>query len=146
MNYDLLVIAILNSILSIFGLPWMHAALPHSPLHVRALADVEETVFQGHVFEQYTLDIFYFLHVDKKAQWLIFRITNVRETRLASIVAHALILLSAIFMLPVPLNYIPRPVLYGLFLYMALTSLNGNEMFERILLFITEQVEITLTT
>jgi sodium borate transporter 11 len=37
--------------LSIVGLPWMHGALPHSPLHVRALADVEERVAQGHVHE-----------------------------------------------------------------------------------------------
>jgi sodium borate transporter 11 len=45
------VVAILNSFLSIFGLPWMHGALPHSPLHLRALADVEERVSQGHVHE-----------------------------------------------------------------------------------------------
>ena len=41
----------MNSFLSLFGLPWVHAALPHSPLHVRALADVEERVDRGHVFE-----------------------------------------------------------------------------------------------
>lgn len=35
------------------GLPWMHGALPHSPLHLRALADVEERVLQGHVHEVY---------------------------------------------------------------------------------------------
>ena len=33
-----------TAFLSIFGLPWMHATLPHSPLHVRGLADVEERV------------------------------------------------------------------------------------------------------
>lgn len=48
--------------------------------------------------------------------------------------------LSAIFMLPYPLAHIPRSVLDGLFLYMAITSVNGNEMFERILLLCTEQV------
>lgn len=31
----------------------MHATLPHSPLHVRGLADVEERVDQGHVYEMY---------------------------------------------------------------------------------------------
>ncbi|KAG1693495.1 Sodium bicarbonate transporter-like protein 11 [Nymphon striatum] len=50
-HFDLLVVAILNGFLSIFGLPWMHATLPHSPLHVRCLADVEERVDQGHVYE-----------------------------------------------------------------------------------------------
>lgn len=63
-----------------------------------------------------------------------------RETRLAAIIAHVLILLSALWMLPTPLNYIPRSVLDGLFLYMAVTSVNGNEMFERVLLLLTEQV------
>jgi len=50
-HLDLLIVAILNIFLSIYGLPWMYAALPHSPLHLRALADVEERVAQGHVHE-----------------------------------------------------------------------------------------------
>ncbi|VDP13422.1 unnamed protein product [Soboliphyme baturini] len=117
-HLDLLVVAILNICLSLFGLPWMHAAIPHSPLHVRALADVEERVSQGHVHEV---------------------ITYVRETRLASLISHILIGLSALWLLPMPLQLIPRSVLDGLFLYMAATSVNGNEMFERILLLVTEQ-------
>ena len=48
-HWDLLVVAVINGLLSGFGLPWVHAALPHSPLHVRALADVEDRVDQGHV-------------------------------------------------------------------------------------------------
>uniref|UniRef100_A0A915JAC3 Bicarbonate transporter-like transmembrane domain-containing protein n=1 Tax=Romanomermis culicivorax TaxID=13658 RepID=A0A915JAC3_ROMCU len=117
-HLDLLIVGFLNIALSLYGLPWMYAALPHSPLHLRALADVEERVAQGHVHEV---------------------ITNVRETRLASLIAHVLILVSALLMLPEPLIYIPRSVLDGLFLYMAVTSVNGNEMFERILLLFTEQ-------
>ena len=37
------------------------------------------------------------------------------------------------------LEYIPTPVLDGLFLYLAVTALYGNQMFERILLFFMEQ-------
>uniref|UniRef100_A0A9J2PHI6 Bicarbonate transporter-like transmembrane domain-containing protein n=1 Tax=Ascaris lumbricoides TaxID=6252 RepID=A0A9J2PHI6_ASCLU len=117
-NLDLFVVAILNCFLSVMGLPWMHGALPHSPLHLRALADVEERVLQGHVHEV---------------------IMNVRETRLATLIAHILILISTYTLLPYPLRWIPTSVLHGLFLYMALTSLAGNEMFERLLLLITEQ-------
>ncbi|EDO40611.1 predicted protein, partial [Nematostella vectensis] len=91
-HLDLLVVAIINGILSAFGLPWIHGALPHSPLHVRALADVEERVDQGHVF-----DI----------------IVKVRETRLTTLIAHILIGLS-LLMLPTPLDYIPTAVLDGL--------------------------------
>ena len=48
-HWDLLVIAIINAVISVFAFPMVHAALPHSPLHVRALADVEERVVQGHI-------------------------------------------------------------------------------------------------
>ena len=50
-HLDLFVVALVTAFLSVFGLPWMHATLPHSPLHVRGLADVEERVDQGHVYE-----------------------------------------------------------------------------------------------
>ncbi|XP_043238012.1 sodium bicarbonate transporter-like protein 11 isoform X2 [Amphibalanus amphitrite] len=117
-HLDLMVVALLNGLLSLLGLPWMHAAIPHSPLHVRSMADVEERVEQGHVYEI---------------------IVKVRETRVTGILSHALIGLS-VFLLPYPLSYIPPPVLNGLFLYMAITALNGNQMFERITLFFMEQV------
>lgn len=116
-HLDLLVVGILNGALSLFGLPWMHGVLPHSPLHVRSMADVEERVDQGHVYEI---------------------IVRVRETRVTGVVSHLLIGLS-VFLLPYPLAYIPTAVLDGLFLYMAITSLNGNQMFERITLLFMEQ-------
>ncbi|XP_022650740.1 sodium bicarbonate transporter-like protein 11 isoform X3 [Varroa destructor] len=116
-HMDLFVVGILNGFLSLYGLPWMHGVLPHSPLHVRGMADVEERVDQGHVYEI---------------------IVRVRETRLTGVVSHILIGLS-IFLLPYPLGYIPTAVLDGLFLYMAITSLNGNQMFERITLLFMEQ-------
>jgi hypothetical protein len=50
-HWDLLLLAIINTGLSLFGLPWIHAAYPHSPLHVRALAFVEERVENGHICE-----------------------------------------------------------------------------------------------
>ncbi|XP_071952176.1 solute carrier family 4 member 11-like [Antedon mediterranea] len=116
-HLDLFVVAMLNALLSIVGLPWVHAALPHSPLHVKALADVEERVDQGHVYNI---------------------IVRVRETRVTSLFSHILIGLS-LFMIPDPLQYIPKPVLYGLFLYVAYTALDGNQLFERMKLLITEQ-------
>ena len=68
-----------------------------------------------------------------------FSVVHVRETRLSGILSHVFIGLS-MFLLPDPLSYIPRPVLNGLFLYVAITALFGNQFFERILLLITEQV------
>lgn len=115
-HWDLLVIGLINGVLSIFAFPWVHAALPHSPLHVRALADVEERVDQGHIYSI---------------------VVKVRETRLTCVFSNILIGLS-LLILPV-LSYIPTPVLYGLFLYIAVTALTGNQLFERIMLLITEQ-------
>lgn len=66
-------------------------------------------------------------------------IVSVKETRLTALVANILIGLSA-FMLPFPLKWIPKPVLYGLFLYIAATSLDGNQMVDRMCLLLKEQV------
>ncbi|CAF0774686.1 unnamed protein product [Adineta ricciae] len=115
-HIDLFVIAILNGWLSLFGLTWMHGALPLSPLHVKALADTEERVEQGHIQSV---------------------IVKVRETRLTVLLSHIFIGLS-LFMRDI-LKQIPMPVLDGLFLYLALTSLDGNQFFERVTLFFTEQ-------
>lgn len=116
-HWDLFTVAIINAFLSIFTFPWVHAALPHSPLHVKALADMEDRVDQGHVHQI---------------------VVYVRETRLTGIISHIMIGLS-LLLLPYPMSYIPRPVLDGLFLYIAITALFGNQMFDRIMLFFTEQ-------
>ncbi|KAK3576412.1 hypothetical protein CHS0354_026747 [Potamilus streckersoni] len=115
-HWDLLIVGVINGVLSLFAFPWIHAALPHSPLHVRALADVEERVDQGHIYQI---------------------VVKVRETRLTSIISTVMIGLS-LMILPY-LAYIPTPVLYGLFLYLAFTALSENQLFERIMLLITEQ-------
>merc|ERR1712110_1268934 len=120
MGMDLLVVAVINLFLTLFGLPWIHGAIPHSPLHARALADFKEVVAKGS--DGHTNEV----------------ITGVRETRVSAIFAHVLIGLS-LFMLPTPLTSIPKPVLDGLFLFVALTSLYGNQFFERLLLLVTEQ-------
>ena len=68
----------------------------------------------------------------------VFSIVKVRETRITGMMSHIFIGMS-LFLLPYPLAYIPTAVLDGLFLYMAVTALNGNQMFERITLLFMEQ-------
>ncbi|NXD26987.1 S4A11 protein, partial [Spelaeornis formosus] len=116
-HWDLLLVALINTGLSVFGLPWIHAAFPHSPMHVRALAYVEERVESGHIYET---------------------IVSVKETRLTSLLANVLVGLS-LLLLPFPPQWIPKPVLFGLFLYIALTSIDGNQLFERVALLLKEQ-------
>ncbi|KAM9741602.1 solute carrier family 4 member 11-like isoform 2-T2 [Menidia menidia] len=116
-HWDLMLTGFINILMSCLGLPWMHAAFPHSSLHARQLAKVEQHVENGHLYTT---------------------IVSVKETRLTSLVANILIGLSA-FMLPIPLQWIPKPVLYGLFLYVAATSLDGNQMVDRMTLLLKEQ-------
>ena len=116
-HLDLLVTALINIINALFCLPLIHGAVPHSPLHVRALADIEEHIDHGHVKEI---------------------VVYVRETRVSTLVSHILIALS-ILMIPSPLNFIPIPVLYGLFVFLAIAALGDLQIWERMLLIFTEQ-------
>ncbi|MBN3304546.1 S4A11 protein, partial [Amia calva] len=116
-HWDLMLSGFINILMSVLGLPWMHAAFPHSTLHVRQLAYVEQRVEGGHLYET---------------------IVSVKETRLTSLAANLLIGVS-VLLLPVPLQWIPKPVLYGLFLYIALTSIDGNQLCDRMALLLKEQ-------
>ncbi|XP_069026962.1 solute carrier family 4 member 11-like [Embiotoca jacksoni] len=116
-HWDLMLTGFINILMSCLGLPWMHAAFPHSSLHARQLAKVEQHVENGHLYTT---------------------IVSVKETRLTSLTANILIGLS-VFLLPIPLQWIPKPVLYGLFLYIAATSLDGNQMADRMALLLKEQ-------
>lgn len=116
-HWDLMLSGLINIMMSVLGLPWMHAAFPHSTLHVRQLAFVEQRVEGGHLYET---------------------IVQVKETRLTSLTANIFIGVS-VLMLPIPLQWIPKPVLYGLFLYIALTSIDGNQMCDRMALLLKEQ-------
>ena len=71
------------------------------------------------------------------------RIVSVRETRITGILSHVFIGLSLLFI--DQLQLIPRPVLDGLFLYLAVTALHCNQLFERIMLLVTEQVGLHLS-
>jgi sodium borate transporter 11 len=116
-DYDFIVVAVINAFLSLFGLPWMHGLLPHSPLHVQALADYEERLVNG---------------IPTRV------ITYVRETRLPAILSHVLIAV-VVTSIPNVFSYIPVPVLDGLFLYCAVASLRGNSFHDRLQLLWTQQ-------
>ena len=92
-HWDLLVVGLINGVLCIFGLPFMHAVLPHSPLHVKCLADTEEHVEAGHVKNI---------------------VVYVRETRLTNLFSNILIGLS-LFFLNYALQIIPTAVLDGMY-------------------------------
>ena len=118
-DYDIIVVAIINIFMSLFGLPWMHGLLPHSPLHVKSLAETED-------------------QVDKNTGRIERVIVFVRETRLAVIACHVLIVIT-VTCIPGTFSEIPLPVLDGLFMFCAAASIPGNSFFERLNLLLTQQ-------
>ena len=109
-HLDLLIVALLIMICSALGIPWFVAATVLSINHVRSLQRESESAAPG-----------------EKPSFL-----GIREQR----VTHVLIFLTiglSVFMTPI-LSKIPMPVLYGVFLYMGIASLNGLQFFDRILL------------
>ena len=115
-HYDLALMALLIGICSVFGLPWLVAATVWSLNHVRSLATLEEVVAPGGATRE--------------------RIIHVRETRLTGLSIHLLVGVS-LCLLPV-LNVIPMSLLYGLFLFMGIVSMAGNQFFERLGLWIMD--------
>ena len=91
-------------------LPWLVAATVRSLNHVRSLATVEHTPAGGGERHE--------------------RIIHVEETRLTGLAIHLLIG-GSLLLLPV-LRLIPMAVLYGIFLYMGIVSMHGNQFFERL--------------
>ncbi len=125
-HLDLVVASIMIAVCSLFGLPWLVAATVRSLNHIRALATSEEIVTEGTVHE-------YIVHV--------------RETRVTGVVIHVLIGIS-VFLFPVLHNMgveIPMSVLFGLFLYMGIAFLNGNQFWERLKLWAKEPAQYPRT-
>lgn len=115
-HQDLGMVGILMAVCSVFGLPWLVAATVRSINHVRSLATVEEVVsVSGETHE---------------------RVIHVRENRMTGLAIHLLLGLS-LLLLPW-LRQIPMAVLYGLFLFMGVVSMTGNQFFERLSLWLKD--------
>ncbi len=115
-HWDQMVVGGLIAICSLFGIPWVVAATVRSLNHVRSLADMEEIVLPGG---------------ETRTQ-----IIHVLETRLSALLIHVLIGCSLLLL--EWLRMVPQAVLYGLFLFMGVVSISGNQFFERVMLWWTD--------
>ena len=111
-HQDLLVMSMLVGVCSILGLPWMVAATVRSLNHVKSLAKTET---------QNGKEV----------------ITGTVETRVTGLLVHIAVGAS-LLLLPL-LQMVPMAVLFGLFLYMGVTSMKGNQLFERIRLWFMDK-------
>lgn len=115
-HLDLSIVGVLIAACSLVGLPWLVAATVRSLNHVRALATVEDQLTSQGTRRNH--------------------IVQTHETRLTGLIVHLLIGLS-LLLLPY-LQSVPEAVLYGLFLYMGIVSISGNQLFERAALWLTD--------
>uniref|UniRef100_A0A3Q4H149 Anion exchange protein n=1 Tax=Neolamprologus brichardi TaxID=32507 RepID=A0A3Q4H149_NEOBR len=103
-HFDLLVLVGMGGLSAIFGVPWLSAATVRSVTHANALT------------------------VMSKGPKPV--IEKVMEQRISGIVVALLVGLS-VLMEPI-LKMIPMAALFGIFLYMGITSLNGIQLWDRV--------------
>uniref|UniRef100_A0A8C0ZJ84 Solute carrier family 4 member 1 (Diego blood group) n=1 Tax=Cyanistes caeruleus TaxID=156563 RepID=A0A8C0ZJ84_CYACU len=109
-HLDLLLIVVMGGLAALFGMPWLSATTVRTITHANALTVMSKTSAPG-----------------EKSQ-----ILEVKEQRISGLLVAVLVGVS-ILMEPI-LKYIPLAVLFGIFLYMGVTSLFGIQLFDRILL------------
>ncbi|MCI4384976.1 hypothetical protein PGIGA_G00045070 [Pangasianodon gigas] len=107
-HLDLLLIVMMGGIASVFGFPWLSATTVRSVTHANALTVMSK---------------------GPKPE-----ISKVLEQRVSGIIV-AVLVGASIFMEPV-LTLIPMSALFGIFLYMGVTSLSGVQLWDRIQLLI----------
>ncbi|XP_016521016.1 anion exchange protein 2 isoform X2 [Poecilia formosa] len=109
-HLDLLIIVVVGGVSALFGLPWLSAATVRSVTHTNALTVMSKAVDPG----------------DKP------RIQEVKEQRVTGFLVAVLVGLSIV--IGEVLRQIPLAVLFGIFLYMGVMSLNGIQLTERLIL------------
>uniref|UniRef100_A0A8B9KNQ3 Anion exchange protein n=1 Tax=Astyanax mexicanus TaxID=7994 RepID=A0A8B9KNQ3_ASTMX len=109
-HLDLLIIVAVGGMSALFGLPWLAAATVRSVTHTNALTVMSKAVAPG----------------DKP------RIQEVKEQRVTGFLVALLVGLSIV--IGDVLRQIPIAVLFGIFLYMGVMSLNGIQLTERMML------------
>ncbi|MEE6489446.1 hypothetical protein FKM82_015564, partial [Ascaphus truei] len=110
-HLDLLMVGVMLGVCSVMGLPWFVAATVLSITHVNSLKLESECSAPG-----------------EQPKFL-----GIREQRVTGLMIFVL-MGSSVFMTRV-LQFIPMPVLYGVFLYMGASSLKGIQFFDRIRLY-----------
>jgi len=100
-------------ICSLFGLPFTHAATIRSLTHLISLTDFKE---------------------EKVGNTIMKKPDAVAEQRVTQLVIHVLILASAF--LSNVLKELPQAVLYGVFLFMGVSTIAGNALFDRMSLWL----------
>ena len=111
-HLDIVLLSLINLISGVFGGPWICAATVRACSHVSALTVMSTTSKPGEPLKA----------------------VGVRDQRVSAAVVSILLGLS-ILMSPI-LKFVPFAVLFGVFLYMGVSGMNGIQFFDRVKLFI----------
>uniref|UniRef100_A0A663FJT3 Anion exchange protein n=1 Tax=Aquila chrysaetos chrysaetos TaxID=223781 RepID=A0A663FJT3_AQUCH len=111
-HLDLFMVAVMLGVCSVMGLPWFVAATVLSITHVNSLKVESDCSAPG-----------------EQPKFL-----GIREQRVTGLMIFVLMGCSVFF--TSVLKFIPMPVLYGVFLYMGVSSLRGIQFFDRLKLFL----------
>ncbi len=114
-HWDIAVMGVFVGLMGMFGLPWVVGAVVRSLNHVKSL----EVTKNG-------------------------RTVGVVENRLSNLVIHLMIGACVLFFLP-QLAAVPMAVLFGLFLFMGVGSLGGNQFIDRLKLWAMEPEQYPVT-
>uniref|UniRef100_A0A8C7BZC8 Solute carrier family 4 member 1 (Diego blood group) n=1 Tax=Neovison vison TaxID=452646 RepID=A0A8C7BZC8_NEOVI len=109
-HLDLLLVIGMGGVAALFGMPWLSATTVRSVTHANALTVMGKASAPGAAAQ----------------------IQEVKEQRISGLLVAVLVGVS-ILMGPI-LSRIPLAVLFGIFLYMGVTSLSGIQLFDRVLL------------
>uniref|UniRef100_A0A8C2SVD2 Anion exchange protein n=1 Tax=Coturnix japonica TaxID=93934 RepID=A0A8C2SVD2_COTJA len=110
-HLDLFIVSVMLGVCSVMGLPWFVAATVLSITHVNSLK----------------------LESGSSAPGEQPRFLGIREQRVTGLMIF--VLMGCSVFLTAVLKFIPMPVLYGVFLYMGVSSLKGIQFFDRLKLF-----------
>ena len=112
LHWDIVLLSTINAISTIFGGPFICAATVRAMAHVSALTVMSTT------------------HAPGESP----KVVEVKDQRLSSIIVSILIGVS-IYLSPL-LKHVPYAVLFGVFLYMGISSVGGIQFFDRLVLFL----------
>ncbi len=110
LHWDIVLLCSINCLSSVMGGPFICAATVRAVAHVSALTVMSTT------------------HAPGESP----RVVEVKDQRMSALFVSVLIGLS-VFLSPL-LKHIPYAVLFGVFLYMGVSSVNGIQLFDRLLL------------
>ncbi|KAG7232899.1 hypothetical protein INR49_007963 [Caranx melampygus] len=137
-HLDLLVVAVMLGVCSIMGLPWFVAATVLSISHVNSLklesgcaAPGEQPKFLGIREQRFTGFMIFVLmgcsvFMTSALKVIVMETLRCEEDEWTDELMSCFLLF---------FQFIPMPVLYGVFLYMGVSSLKGIQLFDRIKLF-----------